>query len=154
LAKRLREGPGRHVHDRRRTAKTASIDNGTKVAKAGDLHSETDRVAEFASEKHPGSVGSRTAVKWAESPEGGGFDGEGCRQERVGDSVAMTDERPVLVTGATGRQGGATARSLLQRSIPVRALVRNPDKPAAQELKRGGVELARGDLDSVESLVR
>ncbi|MER6671275.1 NmrA family NAD(P)-binding protein, partial [Amycolatopsis japonica] len=31
---------------------------------------------------------------------------------------------PVLVTGATGRQGGATARALLAAGVPVRALVR------------------------------
>lgn len=33
---------------------------------------------------------------------------------------------PVLVTGATGGQGGASARALLAAGIPVRALVRDP----------------------------
>lgn len=36
-----------------------------------------------------------------------------------------THSAPVLVTGATGRQGGATARALLAAGVPVRALVRD-----------------------------
>ena len=34
----------------------------------------------------------------------------------------------VLVTGATGKVGGATARALLERGDEVRVLVRNPDR--------------------------
>ena len=49
----------------------------------------------------------------------------------------------VLVTGATGHQGGAVARHLLQRGkFTVRALVRDQNDPAAQALKQGGAELA------------
>jgi uncharacterized protein YbjT (DUF2867 family) len=33
---------------------------------------------------------------------------------------------PVLVTGGTGKQGGAVARALLAGGVPVRALVRDP----------------------------
>jgi uncharacterized protein YbjT (DUF2867 family) len=48
---------------------------------------------------------------------------------------ATPDERgPILVTGATGQQGGAVARHLLAARFPVRALTRDPDKPAAQAL--------------------
>ncbi len=61
---------------------------------------------------------------------------------------------PVLVTGATGRQGGAVAHSLLARGIPVRALSRNPDKPAARALAKAGAEVVTGDLDDVSSMVR
>jgi uncharacterized protein YbjT (DUF2867 family) len=61
---------------------------------------------------------------------------------------------PVLVTGATGRQGGAVAHSLLARGIPVRALSRNPDKPAARALAKAGAEVVAGDLDDVSSMVR
>ena len=47
----------------------------------------------------------------------------------------MTDrqniERLVLVAGATGNQGGAVARSLLDRGFWVRGLTRNPQKPEA-----------------------
>jgi uncharacterized protein YbjT (DUF2867 family) len=57
---------------------------------------------------------------------------------------------PVLVTGATGRQGGATARALLARGIPVRALVRDPKRVHGID----GAELVVGDLDDRESLVR
>jgi uncharacterized protein YbjT (DUF2867 family) len=36
-----------------------------------------------------------------------------------------TAERPIAVAGATGEQGGAVARDLLARRMPVRALVHN-----------------------------
>jgi len=62
--------------------------------------------------------------------------------------------KPILVVGATGRQGGATTRSLQRRGMPVRALTRNRNAPAAQALARGGVEVVSGDLDDVPSLVR
>jgi uncharacterized protein YbjT (DUF2867 family) len=58
----------------------------------------------------------------------------------------------VLVIGATGQQGGATARHLLERGRPVRALVRDPDPPAAAALRRAGADLAVGDLDDLASL--
>jgi len=50
-----------------------------------------------------------------------------------------------LVTGATGRQGGATARELLKAGAQVHALVRNTSKPAAKELEALGVVLFQGD---------
>ncbi|HEV6954497.1 MAG TPA: NmrA/HSCARG family protein [Promicromonospora sp.] len=59
----------------------------------------------------------------------------------------------VLVIGATGKQGGATARSLLARGVAVRALVRDPTSDAAQDLHRRGAELVTGDLDDRASLV-
>ncbi|MDF5710566.1 MAG: NmrA family NAD(P)-binding protein [Nostoc sp. S4] len=53
----------------------------------------------------------------------------------------------ILVTGATGNQGGAVARHLLQRGkFTVRAFVRDQNKPAAQALKQAGAELAQGDF--------
>jgi uncharacterized protein YbjT (DUF2867 family) len=59
----------------------------------------------------------------------------------------------ILVTGATGNQGGAVARHLLQREkFTVCALVRDPNKPAAQALKQAGVELVEGDLSDRTSL--
>jgi uncharacterized protein YbjT (DUF2867 family) len=60
---------------------------------------------------------------------------------------------PVLVIGATGRQGGATARALARRNVAVRALVRNQQEPAAQRLVETGAEIAVGDLDDVGSLI-
>jgi uncharacterized protein YbjT (DUF2867 family) len=53
----------------------------------------------------------------------------------------------ILVTGATGAQGGSVARFLLQRGqFAVRALTRNPDSAAAQALREAGAEVVRGDL--------
>jgi uncharacterized protein YbjT (DUF2867 family) len=58
----------------------------------------------------------------------------------------------ILVTGATGAQGGAAARALLAQGFPVRAIVRNPQSAAAQELARLGVELVQGDWNDAASL--
>src|SRR5438132_13463549 len=66
--------------------------------------------------------------------------------------MTISKRSPVLVTGATGRQGGAVARHLLQRAIPVRALSRNPGKPSARALAGAGAEVVSGDLDDRASL--
>lgn len=58
----------------------------------------------------------------------------------------------ILVTGATGKQGGATARRLLAGGWPVRALVRDLTAPAAAELAAAGAQLVRGDFDDPASL--
>ncbi|MYT69630.1 MULTISPECIES: NmrA/HSCARG family protein [unclassified Streptomyces] len=59
---------------------------------------------------------------------------------------------PVLVTGATGQQGGATARALLAAHVPVRALVRDPRSKPAQAIEALGAELVRADLSDRDSL--
>ncbi|MEU4546624.1 NmrA/HSCARG family protein [Nonomuraea dietziae] len=64
----------------------------------------------------------------------------------------ITNDKPILVTGATGRQGGATAAQLLEAGWPVRVLVRDPDAPAAKALEAEGAELRVGDLDDPGSL--
>lgn len=64
------------------------------------------------------------------------------------------DKPTILVTGATGRQGGAVTRLLLQRGFPVRALVRDAHKPVAQELEHAGAILVEGDLNDRVSLGR
>lgn len=61
---------------------------------------------------------------------------------------------PVLVTGATGRQGGATARTLLAAGIPVRALVRDPATDRAKAVEALGAEVVTGDLHDRESVIR
>ncbi|MFD4878563.1 NmrA/HSCARG family protein [Streptomyces sp. NPDC058420] len=67
----------------------------------------------------------------------------------------MTPEpTPALVVGATGRQGGATARALLAAGIPVRALVRDPENTRAKEIQALGAELVTGDLDDLASVTR
>ena len=66
----------------------------------------------------------------------------------------MRQPRQVVVTGATGQQGGAVTRALLARGIRVRALVRAPETPAAERLRRSGVELVVGRLEEPASLDR
>lgn len=68
--------------------------------------------------------------------------------------MSATDSKPVLVTGATGRQGGAVLRHLLEQGLPVRALTRRPDGAAAQALAAAGVEIATGDMEDQASLER
>ncbi|KZT56928.1 NAD(P)-binding protein [Calocera cornea HHB12733] len=65
-----------------------------------------------------------------------------------------TNAKPtVLVTGATGLQGGAVVTELLKGDkLHVRALARNPASPSAQALKARGVDLVRGDLYDAASL--
>lgn len=65
-----------------------------------------------------------------------------------------TDSAPVLVVGATGLQGGATARALLASGVPVRALVRDPATDRAKAVEALGAELVTGDLDDRDSLTR
>ncbi|GIE90899.1 NmrA/HSCARG family protein [Actinoplanes regularis] len=66
----------------------------------------------------------------------------------------MTSENKakVLVTGATGMQGGAAVQALLRAGHSVTAFVRNPSSAAAQALADQGVALATGDLDDAASL--
>jgi uncharacterized protein YbjT (DUF2867 family) len=58
----------------------------------------------------------------------------------------------VLVVGATGQQGGAVARHLLAAGWPVRALTRDPGKPAARALADQGAQVVAGDLGDADSL--
>ncbi|MDQ3910947.1 MAG: NmrA/HSCARG family protein [Actinomycetota bacterium] len=59
----------------------------------------------------------------------------------------MAEKLSVLVSGATGQQGGALVRVLLRKGHGVRAFVRRPDSPGAEELERFGAELAVGDFE-------
>lgn len=68
--------------------------------------------------------------------------------------MAANRNRTIVVTGATGKQGGAAFRHLKQRGFALRALVRNPEKPEARELESNGVEVLRGDFDDPESIER
>lgn len=58
----------------------------------------------------------------------------------------------VLVTGATGTQGGAVARELVDRGYAVRGLTRNPDSERATALTELGIEVVKGDFDDAASL--
>ena len=64
-------------------------------------------------------------------------------------------EQLVLITGATGHQGGATLRHLAKRGgFKLRALTRKPDSSAAKALAALGAEVVAGDLDDAASLTR
>jgi uncharacterized protein YbjT (DUF2867 family) len=60
----------------------------------------------------------------------------------------------ILITGATGHQGGATARALVGQGFALYAMTRKPDSPAARELAELGITIVQGDLDDEESLKR
>lgn len=64
----------------------------------------------------------------------------------------MSNSKTVLVTGATGQQGGATAYELLKNGFKVRAMTRKPDSEKAQALKKAGAEIVAGDLNDAASL--
>ncbi len=66
------------------------------------------------------------------------FEGlEGNRHER----------KTIAVTGATGQQGGAVARKLLQDGWKVRALTRDANKAGAKGLASLGAQIVPGDMD-------
>ncbi|GHD99950.1 NmrA/HSCARG family protein [Streptomyces alanosinicus] len=58
----------------------------------------------------------------------------------------------IAVTGATGAQGGATARALWAAGHHVRALTRHPDSAAAAALRALGAEIRHADFDDRASL--
>ena len=66
----------------------------------------------------------------------------------------MTPKPLILVTGATGAQGGSVAHHLLQSGgFRVRALTRHPDSAKAQTLKTAGAEIVAGNLSDKDSLL-
>jgi uncharacterized protein YbjT (DUF2867 family) len=66
--------------------------------------------------------------------------------------AAERGSRVILVSGATGTQGGAVARELIERGYRVRGLTRSPDSAASGELTALGIEMVRGDFDDAASL--
>ncbi|MER6241042.1 NmrA family NAD(P)-binding protein [Streptomyces clavifer] len=66
--------------------------------------------------------------------------------------MTHNDKAKVLVTGATGMQGGAAVQALLRAGHLVTAFVRNPSSAPAQALARQGVALATGTMDDLASL--
>jgi len=63
-------------------------------------------------------------------------------------------DKTVLITGATGRQGGAVVRHMLPKGWKLRALTRDPKSHASQSLARQGVEVVQGDLEDPASIAR
>lgn len=58
----------------------------------------------------------------------------------------------ILVTGATGSQGGAVARHLLKSGYKVKAMTRKPQGDKAGILKSLGADVIQGDFDDPKSL--
>ncbi|XP_068102561.1 nmrA-like family domain-containing protein 1 [Hyperolius riggenbachi] len=65
----------------------------------------------------------------------------------------MAGKKIITVLGATGAQGGSVASALLEDgTFAVRAVTRDPTKPAAEKLKEAGAEVVAADLDDEKSL--
>jgi uncharacterized protein YbjT (DUF2867 family) len=58
----------------------------------------------------------------------------------------------VVISGATGQQGGATARALAGKGFSLRALTRKPDSDAAKALRAQGAEIVQAELDDEASV--
>lgn len=58
----------------------------------------------------------------------------------------------ILITGGTGKHGGAVAHELLDAGRRIRVMTRHPDSPAAKALADRGAEIVKGDLDDESSL--
>ena len=61
-----------------------------------------------------------------------------------------TQSKLILVTGATGQQGGAVATALLTKGQKVRVMSRTPEKASA--LAKAGAEVVKGNLTNASDL--
>ena len=59
----------------------------------------------------------------------------------------MAQKLTVVVTGSTGKQGGAVARALLERGHKVRAITRDPNSSQAKLLANAGATLVAASLE-------
>ena len=66
----------------------------------------------------------------------------------------MSQKLAVVVAGATGKQGGAVVKSLLERGHEVRAVTRSTDSAKARELANAGVTLVRASLEDTAALTK
>jgi uncharacterized protein YbjT (DUF2867 family) len=66
----------------------------------------------------------------------------------------MGQKLAVVVTGATGKQGGAVVKSLLERGHEVRAVTRSTDSAKARELANAGVTVVRASLEDTPALTK
>ncbi|HEY6804856.1 MAG TPA: NmrA/HSCARG family protein [Pyrinomonadaceae bacterium] len=66
----------------------------------------------------------------------------------------MTQELTVVVTGSTGKQGGAVARGLLERGHQVRAVTRDPNSSQAQSLAAAGATLVTASLEDTAAITK
>jgi uncharacterized protein YbjT (DUF2867 family) len=66
----------------------------------------------------------------------------------------MARELTVVVTGATGKQGGAVARGLLERGHKVRAVTRDPGSSQAKSLANAGATLVAASLEDTAAITK
>src|SRR6201982_2181686 len=66
----------------------------------------------------------------------------------------MSHKLAVVVTGGTGKQGGAMVKCLLERGHEVRAVTRSTESAKARELARAGVTLVRASLEDSAALTK
>ena len=66
----------------------------------------------------------------------------------------MSQNLAVVVIGATGQQGGAVVKSLLERGHEVRAVTRSTESAKARELANAGVTLVRASLEDTAALTK
>jgi uncharacterized protein YbjT (DUF2867 family) len=66
----------------------------------------------------------------------------------------MGKKLAVVVTGATGQQGGAVVKSLLERGHEVRAVTRGTDSAKTRELANAGVTVVRASLEDTAALTK
>src|ERR1700704_2736761 len=66
----------------------------------------------------------------------------------------MAQKLTVVVTGSTGKQGGAVARGLLERGHKVRAVTRDPSSTQAKSLANAGATLVAASLEDTAALTK
>jgi len=66
----------------------------------------------------------------------------------------MAQKLTVVVTGSTGKQGGAVARGLLERGHKVRAITRDPSSSQAKSLANAGATLVAASLEDPAAIAK
>src|SRR5260370_23666768 len=66
----------------------------------------------------------------------------------------MAQELTVVVTGSTGKQGGAVARGLLERGHKVRAVTRGHNSSQAKSLANAGATFVRASLENTAAITK
>jgi len=69
-------------------------------------------------------------------------------------NTATIHNSTVVVTGSTGKQGGAVARGLLERGHKVRAVTRDPNSSQARSLADAGATLVAASLEDTAALTK
>src|SRR5438093_11659214 len=92
-----------------------------------------------------GAIGSPTSSRSLSSQTTGAQTQEEAMESR---------QDLVLVTGVTGKQGGAIARELVAKDVRVRGMTRHPESDVARAIQDLGVEIVAGDFDDEASVRR